>query len=96
MRNPSEQVRLFHDADIVFGIHGAGLTNTLYMQPGGIVVEVVPFFDSRHAPIIGIFPRLSHIIGLHHFTYHLGDSKIDANRLINDTIKFKEETELFT
>ena len=40
---------------------------------GGLVVEVVPVFDSRHAPVIGIFPRLSGIIGLHHYTYYIGN-----------------------
>jgi len=35
------QVQLFSTADIVVGIHGAGLTNTLYMKPGGVVIEVV-------------------------------------------------------
>jgi hypothetical protein len=30
------------------------------------VIEVVPKFDSRHAPMVGIFPRLSGIIGMHY------------------------------
>ena len=39
------------------------------------MVEVVPVFDSRHAPVIGIFPRLSAIIGLHHYTYYIGNMR---------------------
>jgi hypothetical protein len=36
----------------------------------GIVVEVIPSFDSRHAPGIGIFPRVSALLGLHHFSFY--------------------------
>ena len=64
-------VQLFHRADVVVGIHGAGLTNMIYMKPGGVVVEGIPQFDSRHAPITGIFPRLSGMMGLNHYTYDM-------------------------
>ena len=64
-------VQLFHRADVVVGIHGAGLTNCIYMKAGGVVVEGIPQFDSRHAPITGIFPRLSGMMGLHHYTYDM-------------------------
>ena len=53
------QIKMFADADVVLAAHGAGLTNTMFMRPGGLVIEVVSRFDSRHAPVIGIFPRLS-------------------------------------
>lgn len=52
-------IELFYHADIVIGHHGAGLMNTLYQRAGGIVVEVLPYFDSRHAPLTGIFSRVS-------------------------------------
>jgi hypothetical protein len=59
---------------MVVAMHGAGITNTIYMKPGGLVVECVPNFDSRMAPIVGIFPRLSAMAGLHHFTYWIPDN----------------------
>ena len=65
------QIKMFADADVVIAAHGAGLTNTMFMRPGGIVIEVVSRFDSRHVPVVGIFPRLSAVIGLHHYTYYL-------------------------
>ena len=37
-----EQVRLFYEAAVVVGAHGAGLTNLLFMQPGGQVLELFP------------------------------------------------------
>ena len=52
-------VDLFYHADIVIGHHGAGLMNTLYQRRGGVVVEVLAYFDSRHAPLTGVFPRVS-------------------------------------
>ena len=58
-------VDLFYHADIVIGHHGAGLMNTLWMKTGGIVVEVLPYFDFRHAPLLGIFPRTSGTIATH-------------------------------
>ena len=59
MRCIACHVDLFYHADIVIGHHGAGLMNTLYQRRGGVVVEVLAYFDSRHAPLTGIFPRVS-------------------------------------
>jgi hypothetical protein len=86
------QVRLFSNAQIVIGHHGAGLTNTLYMPRGGVVVEVVPFFDSKHAPGVGIFPRVASVIGLHHYLYYpkneTGDSVFHPVTFARETAKF--------
>jgi hypothetical protein len=88
MTNPSLQIKMFFDADIVIGFHGAGMTNTMYMKRGGIVVEVMRKFDSRHAPAIGIFPRLSALISLHHYTYYVKDIGIHGDIIANDTYDF--------
>ncbi|KXZ43611.1 hypothetical protein GPECTOR_85g341 [Gonium pectorale] len=43
-------VWLMRRVDGVLGMHGAGLTNVLYMKPGGSVVEVRPFgFSGRES-----------------------------------------------
>ncbi|MEJ7848401.1 MAG: glycosyltransferase family 61 protein [Pyrinomonadaceae bacterium] len=34
------QIELFNSANMILGIHGAGLTNALFMKPGGAVVEL--------------------------------------------------------
>ena len=74
MRCPLCQVKLFSEANIVVGVHGAGLTNTMYMKAQQVVVELVSTFDSRHAPLTGIFPRLSALLGLHHYSYQIPET----------------------
>lgn len=40
--NHAEQVRLFSHADVVIGVHGAGLGNLLFCRPGTEVIELFP------------------------------------------------------
>ena len=67
------------------------------MRPGGAVIEVIYDFDARHAPIIGIFPRLSSIIGLHHYTVFIGDGSggLDVVQLANDSAQFVSQARLW-
>lgn len=34
-----DQMRLVSQADVVIGVHGNGLTNEIWMKPGGAVIE---------------------------------------------------------
>ena len=38
----AEQIKLFSSAEVVFGMHGAGLSNTVFCRPGTKVIEVFP------------------------------------------------------
>jgi hypothetical protein len=38
----SEQVAVSASSDVMLGVHGNGLTNLLWMQPGAVVVELFP------------------------------------------------------
>jgi capsular polysaccharide biosynthesis protein len=84
------QIKMFHRADIAIAIHGAGLTNTMFMRPGGVVIEVIPKFDTRHLPMVGIFPRLSGIIGLNHYSYYQTKDMLSLNplKLIASVVEF--------
>jgi capsular polysaccharide biosynthesis protein len=86
---------MFHAAEVVVAMHGAGMTNTMYMRAGGVVVEVVPEFDSRHAPLVGIFPRLSAIIGLNHYTYYIKGIEFDPVQLAVDTEDYYKRVKLW-
>jgi Glycosyltransferase 61 len=77
------QIRKFQDADVVIGIHGGSLTNTMFMRPGSVVMEIFPVYDPRHMPLHGTFPRLSGIIGLHHYSYY---AKPGLDSLIATTV----------
>jgi hypothetical protein len=103
MVHPEKAVRLFGRADIVVGMHGAGLTNAMFMQPGSILVEtVVTLYDSRFLPYTGNFPRLSSLVGFHHFHYYQETQRtrrfwIDAPKLaadvatyVNQVFRFKD------
>lgn len=39
----AEQARLFHGADVIFGVHGSGFTNLVFCRPGTTLLEL-------HAP----------------------------------------------
>jgi len=82
--------QLFSRVDVVVGIHGAGLTNCIYMKPGGVVVEGIPHFDSRHAPVTGIFGRLSGMMGLNHYSYNI-DEDFHPVKIAKDTRIFYDE-----
>ena len=34
-------IQEYSGTDLLIGVHGAGLTNMMFMRPGGIVVEIV-------------------------------------------------------
>lgn len=100
MTCPLCQAAAFNRADVVIGMHGAGLSNAIFMKPGGVMVEVVYDFDSRHAPIIGIFPRMSEIVGLHHYTVYVKDEVLKAPnhnmvKLANDVAEFTRKAKLW-
>jgi hypothetical protein len=63
------QIRLYQQADVLIGIHGAGLTNIMFMKPGSVLVELVGEYDGRMAPVCGYHGPLAAAFGLHHYLY---------------------------
>ena len=61
-----EQAQLFAEAAVVLGPHGAGLTNTVYCQPGTTIIEL---FNAHMAPC---FWTISEILDLKHATHFCG------------------------
>ncbi|XP_066313990.1 alpha-1,3-arabinosyltransferase XAT2-like [Miscanthus floridulus] len=38
-----EQARVVNSFDVMVGIHGAGMTNEVFLPPGGVLIQVVPW-----------------------------------------------------
>jgi capsular polysaccharide biosynthesis protein len=62
-----EQIRIMAGARVVVSQHGAGLANTIFMKPGGTVVEIT----GRHIDDITYF-QLARALG-HDYLYINGD-----------------------
>lgn len=58
-RSIDEQIRLFQEAAVVVGPHGAGFTNLLWCQPGTKVIE---FFNGGYTP--PYFYYIARVLGL--------------------------------
>ena len=67
-----QQVELFASAQLLIGVHGAGLTNMLFMPPGGCLLELLS--SLRHCELLGI----AHALGItyRHLVCH--DSELGA------------------
>ena len=58
------------ETDIFIGLHGAAMTNVLFMRPGSLLVEVVGYFDGKMLPVCGIYGPLAAVFGVHHYIYY--------------------------
>ena len=63
------QISLYQRASILVGIHGAGLTNIMFMAPGTVLVELTGEFDGRMAPVCGYHGPLAAAFGVHHYLW---------------------------
>lgn len=58
----AKQARLIHEAELVVGIHGAGLANLLFARPGTRVIEIVPASRFNYA----CYPKRTRFFDLQH------------------------------
>ncbi len=47
------EVAEYPNVDILVGVHGAGITNVMFMKPGSLLVEIVDVLDGRMLPVCG-------------------------------------------
>jgi hypothetical protein len=76
-------VRLFSEVDVLVGVHGAGLSNMVYMRPNSAVVEMCPYSnDGRCLLGGGPFSRaaavLAHNYMIHHPPYEEFQWKVES------------------
>jgi len=85
------QVALYSRTHVLVGLHGAGLTNMMFMPPGGLVVEITGRFDGIMLPLCGYYGGLAAVFGLHHYVYYyddLGGERLDASAVANEAAQF--------
>lgn len=65
------QIQAFAEADVLIGVHGAGLSNMLYMRPNSAVVELAPYGnDGRCLLGGGPFSRLATVLAHNYMIHH--------------------------
>lgn len=75
-RTIDEQIRLFQEASIVVGPHGAGFTNLIWCSPGTRVIE---FFYAGYIPVY--FHYISKLLGLEYS--YIADSRGSTKRQLS-------------
>ena len=85
-----QQITLFSSAELIIGLHGAGLTNQIWMKPGSIVFEII---DVNYFNIC--FEGLA-VVCTHQYSSILIDTVRSGNNLPVDEIidRCKEVLEL--
>jgi hypothetical protein len=65
------QIRAFAEADVLIGMHGAGLSNQLYMKPNSAVIELCPYpNDGRCLLGGGPFSRIAAVMSHNYLIHH--------------------------
>ncbi|MDC0342840.1 glycosyltransferase family 61 protein [Alphaproteobacteria bacterium] len=77
-----DQIKIMHSCKILLGLHGAGFTNMVFMQPGCSVIDILPFYYS--IPRTKEFQISAEMIGLNYF-------EIYTKKDINAHTKFEIE-----
>ncbi len=83
-----EQAKLMHESEIVISLHGAGLTNCMFMQPSSTLIEIIPTVE-KLKDFRFPFWRISSSGKLHYFalfseTINQNESDIyDRDTIIN-------------
>jgi len=83
-----EQLRLFRNAEVVVGPHGAGFTNLIFSKPGTRVIEIFAKGHERRC-----YWSLSSELG-HDYHFYLGSPKFPQRKGEPDvTLKVADFTE---
>jgi hypothetical protein len=82
---------LYSKADILFGAHGAGLTNMMFMPTDSLVVEVVGETKDVNMPVCGYYGPYAAIFGHHHYIdafYYEGGERVNPTQIVQKSRKF--------
>jgi hypothetical protein len=78
-----EQIQTLSQAEVLCGLHGAGLSGMVWMENPAKVIEI-----SRETMARACFARLASVCGLNYFW--LSDSSIDATSLYDSILKLSD------
>ena len=79
---PWEQVRASAGADLIVGVHGAALTNLMFMQPGGRLLELRHGHDEIY---FDAYRPMAAALGIEYHTQFCELAEEAAGLAINDT-----------
>lgn len=71
------QIRSAHDADVLLGVHGAGLVHLWWLREEALVLELVPDFAISNPT----FKMLSTLTGRNYRAYHVQSSNKHSIRV---------------
>lgn len=77
-----EVFRVLHSSHVMIGVHGAGLTNELFLRPGAVFMQIVPIRNSWLGDIC--YGKLALRLGLEYIVY---DIAIEESSLANQLPK---------
>ncbi len=83
-----EQISVFHNADVVFAPHGAGLANLTYCRPGTRVLEV---YGLQIQPC---FWLMSELLGLKYHNYNFSENTVLAESDNNRNLEKRLQSEI--
>ncbi|GAB0137946.1 hypothetical protein EsDP_00006196 [Epichloe bromicola] len=78
----AEQFKMIRETDLLVGVHGAGLTHTMFLPPGSAVVEILPSGFAHRG-----FRNLAQMLGHDYFRAHArmhGDASGQAQWQFDD------------
>ena len=82
----TEQVAIFSNAEIIMGLHGAGLVNMLFMKKNCCVIEIRRHGDSRNNCFFSLASELDlnyfyHLAEPENNNFHSGNCQINLSQL---------------
>jgi hypothetical protein len=97
-----ETARMARSIRLIIGVHGAGLSNTVFMRPGAILYEINP----PGCRILSFnFRRWAEVFNLHHALWTPGDkqdncwldaaTKVNVDEVVNEVINLLENENVY-
>jgi hypothetical protein len=84
-------IAAYAQTGVLVGLHGAGLTNLIFMSPGSLLVEISGKYDTRIFPVCGYSGGLAAVFGIQHFIHYYdwkGGRAVDAKRIAAEALEF--------